>query len=193
MRYFSVEDLARNNMNVIEVLCNNMPVGVIVFNRKMEMVFSNRKAVLFLKRYKLPEELLTVSGRIFEAIRTLRFKEMFPGEVHIYKKIEGSPNSWTFSFVIYDEGSDPHIGIFIIEEAISRKLDIGKIRQDFRITRRETDVLRRLLDGLKNLEIAEELDMSEQTVKDHLSNIYMKIGVENRFSLVRYLMNREEY
>lgn len=192
MRYLSVEDLARNNMNVLEVLCNNMQVGVIVFNRKMEMVFSNRKAVLFLKRYKLPEELLTVSGRIFEAIRTLRFKEMFPGEVHIHKKIEGSPNSWTFSFVIY-EGSDPHIGIFIIEEAISRKLDIGKIRQEFRITRRETDVLRRLLDGLKNLEIAEELDMSEQTVKDHLSNIYMKLGVENRFSLVRYLMNREEY
>jgi DNA-binding CsgD family transcriptional regulator len=193
MRYLSVEDLARNNMNVLEVLCNNMQVGVIVFNRKMEMVFSNRKAVLFLKRYKLPEELLTVSGRIFEAIRILRFKEMFPGEVHIHKKIDGSPNSWTFSFVIYDEGSDPHIGIFIIEEAISRKLDIGKIRQDFRITRRETDVLRRLLDGLKNMEIAEELDMSEQTVKDHLSNIYMKIGVENRFSLVRYLMNREEY
>lgn len=180
-------------MNVLEVLCDNMPVGVVVFNRKMEMVFSNRKAVLFLKRYKLPEELLTVSGRIFEAVRTLRFKEMFPGEVHIHKKIEGSPNSWTFSFVIYDESSDPHIGIFIIEESISRKLDIGKIRQDFRITRRETDVLRRLLDGLKNLEIAEELDMSEQTVKDHLSNIYMKIGVENRFSLVRYLMNREEH
>jgi DNA-binding CsgD family transcriptional regulator len=192
MSSVSVEDLAKNNMNILKVLCDSMPVGVIVFNRKMEIVFHNRKAALFQKRYKIPDELVTVSGRIFEAIRTLRLKELFPGEVQIHKKIEGSPNSWTFAFVIYD-GPDPHVGIFFIEEAISRKLDVGKIRQHFRITRRETDILRRLLDGLKNTEIAEELEMSEQTVKDHLSNIYMKIGVENRFALVRYLINKEEY
>jgi DNA-binding NarL/FixJ family response regulator len=66
---------------------------------------------------------------------------------------------------------------------------MNDIRKQFRLTRRETDILRRVLDGLKNVEIAEELEISEQTVKDHLSNIYMKSGVENRFDLARLLMN----
>src|SRR5271169_701731 len=61
-----------------------------------------------------------------------------------------------------------------------------KIR--FRLTRRETDALRGLLDGLKNTEIATNLTIAEQTVKDHLSRIYKKIGVKNRFELMRYLI-----
>ncbi|KPK45521.1 MAG: hypothetical protein AMK74_03230 [Nitrospira bacterium SM23_35] len=68
---------------------------------------------------------------------------------------------------------------------------MNEIRKQFRLTRRETDILRRVLDGLKNVEIAEELEISEQTVKDHLSNIYMKSGVENRFDLARLLMHAE--
>ncbi len=184
--------MAKNNMNVLDVICDNMPVGVIIFNKKMETVFCNKKAILFRDRYKFPDELTTVGRRIFDAIDASKLKELFPGEVYVSKKIDGSPNNWTFTFFIH-EGPEPFIGICIIEEAISRKLDVGKIRQCFRITRRETDVLRRLLDGLKNSQIAEELDMSEQTVKDHLSSIYMKVGVENRFSLVRYLINKGEY
>jgi DNA-binding NarL/FixJ family response regulator len=65
---------------------------------------------------------------------------------------------------------------------------MNRIRQQHSLTRRETDILRRVIDGLLNTEIAEELQMSEQTVKDHLSNIYRKIGVENRLSLIRNLM-----
>ena len=62
------------------------------------------------------------------------------------------------------------------------------IRQRFRLTRRETDILRRVIDGSKNTEIAEELEISEQTVKDHLSNVYLKTGTENRMALMRNLV-----
>ena len=42
---------------------------------------------------------------------------------------------------------------------------------------------------LKNIEISKDLEIVEQTVKDHLSNIYGKIGVGNRFDLVRSLVS----
>jgi DNA-binding NarL/FixJ family response regulator len=45
------------------------------------------------------------------------------------------------------------------------------------------------LDGLKNIEISKDLEIVEQTVKDHLSNIYMKIGVQDRFDLIRSLIS----
>jgi DNA-binding NarL/FixJ family response regulator len=48
--------------------------------------------------------------------------------------------------------------------------------------------MRRVLEGLQNGEIAEDLQITEQTVKDHLSNIYTKLNVTNRFSLLRFLV-----
>jgi DNA-binding CsgD family transcriptional regulator len=75
-----------------------------------------------------------------------------------------------------------------MEETISDKMNMNEIRQKFRLTRCETDIARRVVDGRRNNEIAEELDISVQTVKDHLSNIYMKTGVENRMALLRSLL-----
>ncbi|WP_350275603.1 response regulator transcription factor [Kribbella sp. HUAS MG21] len=45
---------------------------------------------------------------------------------------------------------------------------------------RETEVLRRVADGLTNAEIAAELCLSERTVHRHVSNILAKLGVRSR-------------
>jgi DNA-binding NarL/FixJ family response regulator len=46
-----------------------------------------------------------------------------------------------------------------------------------------------VINGLKNGDIAHILEISEQTVKDHLSNIYIKLGTDNRVTLVSFLLN----
>jgi DNA-binding CsgD family transcriptional regulator len=125
--------------------------------------------------------------RIFDAIKTSRLNELFPGEIHLTKKFEGSPSNWRFSFLIR-ENPGPLVVIFIMEEKISNKLDLNEIRKQYRLTRKQTDILGRVMDGLRNGEISVELGISEQTVKDHLSNIYEKIGVQDRMSLMRTFM-----
>jgi NarL family two-component system response regulator LiaR len=49
-----------------------------------------------------------------------------------------------------------------------------------KLTERETDVLRLLALGKANKEIAAELYIGETTVKTHVSNILMKLGVQSR-------------
>lgn len=48
------------------------------------------------------------------------------------------------------------------------------------LTRREMDVLKLLAFGMYNKEIAEQLRISERTVKNHVSNIFKKISVTDR-------------
>lgn len=48
------------------------------------------------------------------------------------------------------------------------------------LTERETDVLRLLAQGQANKQIARSLQIGEQTVKTHVSNILSKLGVQSR-------------
>jgi DNA-binding NarL/FixJ family response regulator len=54
------------------------------------------------------------------------------------------------------------------------------------LTRRETQILRLMADGLTNVQLARQLWLSEQTVKFHLSNIYRKLEVANRTEASRW-------
>lgn len=60
---------------------------------------------------------------------------------------------------------------------IDRNSDTIKIES---LTKRELEVLKNLSYGMYNKEIAEKLDISERTVKNHISNIFKKIEVTDR-------------
>ena len=57
-----------------------------------------------------------------------------------------------------------------------------------RLTERELDVLRLVVAGLRNKEIAAELGISENTVKFHLRNILDKLHAQNRAEVVALAM-----
>lgn len=54
------------------------------------------------------------------------------------------------------------------------------------LTPRESEVLQLLAQGLANKQIAFELEISEHTVKFHISSIYGKLGATNRTEAVRF-------
>ena len=54
------------------------------------------------------------------------------------------------------------------------------------LSRRETDVLRLLAEGLTNREIAERLYISPKTAEHHVSRIYAKLGVSTRAEAAAY-------
>ena len=60
---------------------------------------------------------------------------------------------------------------------VARDVDKDKIDS---LTKRELEVLIKVANGMINKEIATSLDISERTVKNHISNIFKKIDVSDR-------------
>src|SRR5260370_16469712 len=73
-----------------------------------------------------------------------------------------------------------------LQEKTYKLLDSGKlVRGQVYWTRREEEVLCGLLKSLANKEIAANLNLSERTVKFHVSSLLAKFRVRGRMELVR--------
>ncbi|MBM3269051.1 MAG: response regulator transcription factor [Candidatus Sericytochromatia bacterium] len=63
-------------------------------------------------------------------------------------------------------------------------------RADAALTAREEEILDLLAEGLRNLEVAERLQVSVSTVGSHMANLVRKLGLENSRQLVLHAMRR---
>jgi DNA-binding NarL/FixJ family response regulator len=59
------------------------------------------------------------------------------------------------------------------------------------LTQREKTIISYLMQGWRNREIAQQLNITEQTVKNHLRSIYDKVGVSDRLELVLYAIHQK--
>ena len=72
--------------------------------------------------------------------------------------------------------------------AFSRS-DSGPRRGKAVVSDREKEIVRLVTQGLRNKEIGVRLFISEQTVKNHLHNIFDKLGVSDRLELALYAIH----
>ena len=65
----------------------------------------------------------------------------------------------------------------------------GIRRQGAVLSQREREIVALVAQGFKNKEMAERMFISEQTVKNHLHNIFDKLGVSDRLELALYAIH----
>ena len=68
-------------------------------------------------------------------------------------------------------------------------LTMKQFLEEFKISKREEEVIRQLSEGKTNKEISEALFISIQTVKDHIYRIYQKTDVKNRVQLINLIQS----
>ena len=66
------------------------------------------------------------------------------------------------------------------------------MREKSILTNREREVFLLLVENKSTKEIAEELEISEKTVRNHISNVMQKLGVKGRASAVVELLKLNE-
>jgi DNA-binding NarL/FixJ family response regulator len=80
----------------------------------------------------------------------------------------------------------PSAAAALVDRLRDRGRDDTQPADAFDLTAREIDVLRLIADGRDNAQIGVELSISPKTVKNHISNIFTKLGIENRVQAAVY-------
>jgi DNA-binding NarL/FixJ family response regulator len=85
---------------------------------------------------------------------------------------------------------DPRMrGVLVAELARSGSDGDGlTIDRDDGLTDRELEIVRLVAAGKKNKEVAEQLAISERTVRTNLTSVFQKLGVRDRIGLVMYAL-----
>ena len=109
--------------------------------------------------------------------------QKFSRRVHLYsKECEKIPVEANFSY-IKDKYGEP-IGILIQGRELK---EMNRLRIEYKLTGRESEIINLLLNGRSNREIADNLGITMNTIKRHITNIYNKLTVNSKIELL-YLL-----
>ena len=82
-----------------------------------------------------------------------------------------------------DTALSPQLAATMLDEV--RRLDVPDTAEEDRVvTKREEEVLQLIADGCSTPEVAEQLYISQKTVKNHLASIYQKLDARDRTQAV---------
>ncbi len=106
----------------------------------------------------------------------------FDGDEDIYRALRAGARAYLLKGMLCDELLEAirvvHAGRYKFPPAIAERMAARMSVPD--LTKREIEVLRLIVKGKSNKEIANTLCIAEGTVKGHVNNIFSKLGVADR-------------
>jgi DNA-binding CsgD family transcriptional regulator len=177
---------------------NHVELGVIVLKPSNELLYRNQQARVLCEQINQYENVKAASGVLPGAVRCLAEEirrllrirtESKDWEQIQLRRVVGNPDRPVqlcgFGLIDADLGKS-RIVIALQETSPAywhqRILDCAK--EKFQLTTRETDILQQLMKGWTNKEIAIALQVSEQTVKEHIKHLLAKTGITTRTGIV---------
>ena len=180
--------------------------GIVVLTASMQLLHMNRQASELAKKINaaeqsgnaarsahgvLPAALTELCGEIIKALHVRT--EAKDWEQFEIKRITGDPNQPVLlrGFGLPDRGGVDHSRLVVTMEELGRKqnLNTDLAREKFQLTNREQAVVEHLAKGWTNKEIANALQITEQTVKEHIKHIMRKTTATTRTGILVQIFN----
>jgi PAS domain S-box-containing protein len=134
---------------------------------KASIIYSNKMADILLKQYPLNKLLKDLKGNESLLLK-INSKPYF-------LKIKGN-----------NYGSDTQL---IIIYSWPESINVRQIMKKHKLSPRQSEIALLIIDGYSNQMIAEKLNLSEHTIKDHVKDIFSIINIHNRSELFPTLYN----
>lgn len=200
-------DATQAKLTHYQTILNRSSAGVLMLSNKMTHLFSNDIAKGLLEEMRRQGFELATSNDSLHNLPKIVFdicRELRPQGTH--KKTEGAAQTLQKDFTLRNgttitlnaeileqasTGFTPPLFVITFETKAEKQSRINEylLQNEMGFTKREIELVHYLFKGLKNTEIAELLSITEGTVKNHLRNIFDKMGVTNRTSLIYEILS----
>lgn len=180
--------------------------GIVVLSASMQLLHMNRQASELARKINaaehrgnaarsahgvLPIALTELCAEIIKALHVRT--EAKDWEQFEIKRVTGDPNQPILlrGFGLPDQGGVQHARLVVTMEELGRKqnLNTEHARDRFQLTNREQAVVEHLAKGWTNKEIANALQITEQTVKEHIKHIMRKTNATTRTGILVKIFN----
>jgi PAS domain S-box-containing protein len=199
-----VAELVRNRRLTFEgrerlrALVETSPAAIVTVDERGFIELANQAAVELMapRDGKLIDN--PVSAFLPELHHALRWEEapQFRASMQC-RGHRGNGESFTADvwFSTYKDGTRPKLAAIIADvteeaDAGSSNLSTSELQVRAPLTDREREVLRYLVQGLANKEIASRMEVSESTIKNTLQQLFAKTNVRTRAQLVRVALEQ---
>ncbi len=187
--------------NILDYIEKQSSVGMILLDENLQIIYRNPKADEIFGNLKcsgfavnsndpISFQLLKDCREIQSSLKSCPTGGMIVPRQRVVKGL--NHNRFSVTTKALDQESDWEgsrlFMVCIQEQSPPPNIDPQYLMDTFHLSRREIDVAALLFLGLKNAQIAGRLFVSEVTVKKHLQNIYDKVGVNNRTTLINRIL-----
>jgi DNA-binding CsgD family transcriptional regulator len=180
--------------------------GIVVLSASMQLLHMNRQASELAKQINiaehgsssvrsahgvLPAALTELCGEIVKALHVRT--EAKDWEQFEIKRVTGNPDQPILlrGFGLPDRGGVQFARLVVTLEELARRqqLNTDQAKEKFQLTNREQAVVEHLAKGWTNKEIANALQITEQTVKEHIKHIMRKTNSSTRTGILVQIFN----
>lgn len=170
-------------------------IGAVATGAEAVAAFTRDPADVVLMDLQLPDmpgvEAIRAIHKIDPSARIVVLT-MYDGDEDIYRAIDAGATT----YLLKDSLSEDLVRVILEVDAgelslpptVAARLSGRAMRPV--LTQRETDVLRLVMKGFRNKEVAAHLSVSEETVQVHLKNAFIKLNVHDRTAAVYVALQR---
>ena len=189
-------------MELLEVVTKRSVPGILVFDQRENLVFCNPSALDILTElsgardpYLKNDVGITIPKEIYNLCRSLA-QIISPRPRNLGASLPSQAALFSTREVTYccrgsfQQNSTSPVGetfhIMIMIERILQRHDAGldTFKKRFELTDKQMEIVKRLLTGCSNKEIASGLFVCEDTIKGHLKHIMKRLGVHSRTEIL---------
>lgn len=193
--FFDKRALSKNQ-NIESILYEKITFGIMIFDEQLELLRYNHLAVQrlekitgereFSKMLAGFREILKQKIRSMERNHDMVLQEIVDGdyilEITIYKDLNDQNTLETYYTVsLYSARWFRNFLLMSFDGTLEK----------FHLTPRERDIVNLVVRGKNSKEIAADMNISLNTERDHLKNIFRKMGVRNRSELIIKVFSQE--
>lgn len=157
------------------------PIGIIVFDSKFKVMNYNQSACRFVKEISGKDS----DNQPFEYLIKILLEKLYSQSLNFNNSLYTSIKDYTFKIVPFAVhnltfGFSTFYTVYISRNHDNNYIDYNRLETLFNLTNRECQIVYMLSQGYSNNRIADELYLSNHTIKTHIQNIFKKMKSSSR-------------